>query len=60
MWVASEQWVMEQVAYDIPRGVATGRQCRAAAVSFERIAERLRAYADEVEGVTVVEGGGDG
>ncbi|NYH79181.1 hypothetical protein FHR84_002515 [Actinopolyspora biskrensis] len=58
-WAAHEQWTMEQLAYDIPRGAATGAQCRDAAVAFEGIAERLRGYADELDGAEVTEGGVD-
>ncbi|WP_438387041.1 hypothetical protein [Actinopolyspora saharensis] len=56
VWAAHEQWRMEQLAYDIPRGAATGQQCRDAAVAFERIAEKLRGYADELDGTETVEG----
>ncbi|NYH77408.1 hypothetical protein FHR84_000722 [Actinopolyspora biskrensis] len=60
VWAAHEQWRMEQLAYDIARGSATGAQCREAASVFEGIAERLRGYAAELDGVEVVDGDVDG
>ncbi|WP_438388600.1 hypothetical protein [Actinopolyspora saharensis] len=59
VWAAHEQWRMEQLAYDLARGSATGAQCREAASVFEGIAARLRGFADELDGAEVVDGGVD-
>ncbi|SDK65754.1 hypothetical protein SAMN04487820_110221 [Actinopolyspora mzabensis] len=59
MWVAHEQWRMEQLSHDIAGRLATGRQCREAAEVFERMTEHLRRYADELDGTNVVDGDTD-
>ncbi|WP_017976325.1 hypothetical protein [Actinopolyspora halophila] len=40
-----EQWVLDQVAYDLAGGRATARQCSETAVVLERVARLLRDHA---------------
>ncbi|GAB3556362.1 hypothetical protein J2S53_002332 [Actinopolyspora lacussalsi] len=45
MWLAHEQWELEQASYDIPARQATPRQCAELAGVLQRLSDELRDYA---------------
>ncbi|WP_157405289.1 hypothetical protein [Actinopolyspora halophila] len=55
VWAAHEQWRMEQLAYDLAGGHATGRQCREAAAVFDHLAAQLRGHADGLDGTVALD-----
>ncbi|WP_092602792.1 hypothetical protein [Actinopolyspora xinjiangensis] len=45
MWLAHEQWKLEQASYDIPARRASPRQCAELAGVLQRLSDELRDYA---------------